>query len=36
MPEIAKVMGELGVEVSQNNYVEAVRYTATPESTKPE
>jgi Antibiotic biosynthesis monooxygenase len=36
MPQIAKVMGELGVEVSQNNYVEAVRYVATPDPTKPE
>jgi heme-degrading monooxygenase HmoA len=29
--EMGKVFQDLGVKVSQNNYVEAVRYTATPE-----
>jgi heme-degrading monooxygenase HmoA len=30
MPEIAQVFQDLGVKVSQNNYAEAVRYTADP------
>jgi heme oxygenase (mycobilin-producing) len=31
MPEIAKVFQELGVKMSQDNYVEAERYTANPD-----
>ena len=31
MPEIAQIFQELGVKVSQNNYVEAERYTASPD-----
>jgi heme-degrading monooxygenase HmoA len=31
MPEIGRVFQELGVKVSQNNYVEAKRYTASPD-----
>jgi hypothetical protein len=31
MPEIARVFQEVGVEVSQNHYLEAVRYIPSPD-----
>jgi Antibiotic biosynthesis monooxygenase len=34
--EMGKVFHDLGVKVSQNNYVEAVRYTASPVPIPPE
>jgi len=36
MPEIGKVFQELGVKVSQNNYIEAKQYTASPDLSQPE
>jgi hypothetical protein len=30
MPEIAQLFQDLGIKMSQNNYAEAVRYTADP------